>query len=123
MRGRMGGKRFMYELFKGGGLKMFRWLGTINVELDESQWASLIKSRSELKATDAIEYINPFTKQPSTITVPKELANVFVDGNKIGAVRWCRHDGGELSIFGEANAVSTFAQELAAELNAQFDSR
>jgi len=97
-------------------------VGTINFEsdMDDARWASLIASRKELAATESIEATNPFTKQPSKIVAPGELASVSIGGEQVGALRWSKHGSG-IDVLGDQQKMDGLIQALLKELEGWYD--
>lgn len=100
-------------------LKAIGWIG-----LSEDPMVSLATWREVIEAFDlrpieSCEVVNPFTREPMTLDFPLELAEVMIDGGRVGLVRWCSRAGG-LDIFGEPGAMTRLAEAIAARIGGEF---
>lgn len=88
-------------------------------ELTVTRWEELIAAYDELSSTDSIQIINPFTEESERITSAKQMANVTIDGNLVGALRWCIDDSG-IEVFGDRDKMQPLAEKLADDLGSSF---
>lgn len=92
---------------------------TFSQSVSEQQWDAVLANRTDLLACDAIEVVNPFTREVTVITSAKRLARIHVDGAEVGALRWCIDDSG-IEIFGDEALAKTFVSKLAQEFGGKY---
>jgi hypothetical protein len=85
----------------------------------EQQWDKAVKAHKELRPTEAIRVVNPFTKDVSEITSAKRLAEVVKDDDTVGALRWCIDDSG-VEVFGESDVMAPLAEQIAKEFGGTY---
>jgi Domain of unknown function (DUF4375) len=89
--------------------------------IDKSRWHHVIQNHPKLALNEPKETINPFTKEPMVVEPNPDVARVIVDTREVGAMRWAKRGANEIHVFGDKDAVSPVAHEIAELLSARFD--
>jgi len=88
-------------------------------EVSLATWREVIEE-FELRPIESCEILNPFTREPSTLNVPLELAAVVIRGRQVGVLRWCSRGKG-IDVLGTPRSMTRLAEAIAARIGGEFE--
>ena len=95
-------------------------IGTINCEMTQDKWASLIDDRDELTRVEQITVVNPFTQETVTVGKAGECVAITIGGAEVGAMRWCEQGSG-VDVHGDADALEAFIASITDSCSGTFN--
>jgi hypothetical protein len=87
----------------------------------KGRWIDLISRHPNLVRPPSREETNPFTNQPIILQPPADAARVMIDGREVGMMSGSEGEENEVNVFGESEAVTPVAWEIALALGARFE--